>query len=81
MTWNNGGNAKKLSGDIKGAIFDFNQALEINPNYSFAYYNRGVAKPELGQINDACIDYEIALRFSNSSFSQIIQTHIESWCK
>ena len=38
---------KGKSGDMYGAISDFNKAIEINPQYDLGYYNRGKAKNNL----------------------------------
>lgn len=35
---------KYVNADYQGAIEDFNQAIQLNPNNSTAYYNRGLAK-------------------------------------
>ena len=35
------------SGDNEGAIADYNRAIELNPEYTAAYANRGVAKFEI----------------------------------
>jgi len=43
MTYNNRGNARKGKGDIEGAIADYNKALETQPRFAEAYYNRGLA--------------------------------------
>ena len=40
----NSGNAKSELGDYRGAIQDYNKAIELNPKYANAYYNRGNAK-------------------------------------
>ncbi len=51
------GNAKYDFQDYKGAIADYSRAIEINPRYaSDAYYNRGLAKIILGQIDSGCMD-------------------------
>lgn len=39
---------KSRKGDHKGAIKDFDQALQINPNNADAYGNRCVARYKLG---------------------------------
>ena len=40
----NRGNAKDDLGDKKGAIADYSKAIAIDPQYAYAYYNRGNAK-------------------------------------
>jgi len=47
---------KANSGVYEGAIEDYNKAIEINPSYAKAYYNRGVAKIGLGQKYSGCLD-------------------------
>ena len=43
------GNDKYKSGDYKRAIVDYTQAIRLKPDYADAYYNRGIAKHDLGQ--------------------------------
>src|SRR2546423_1428188 len=43
FTYNNRGNARKGKGDLDGAIADYTKALEQNPKYAEAFYNRGIA--------------------------------------
>ena len=42
--------------DYYGAIADYSKAIEINPNYADAYYNRGLAKYRLRYKNGSCQD-------------------------
>lgn len=35
---------KDVKGDYQGAVADYNRAIQIDPNYAFAYYNRGLLK-------------------------------------
>ncbi|MCS6815663.1 MAG: tetratricopeptide repeat protein, partial [Cyanobacteria bacterium] len=39
---------KQQSGDNRGAIADYDQAIRLRPNYADAYYNRGLSKAAIG---------------------------------
>ncbi len=53
---------KKLrTGDLAGALKDYNQAIAQNPKDADAYVNRGIAQDELGQHQAAIADYAKAL--------------------
>ena len=54
------GNEKSKLGDYKGAIVDYNAAIQLKPDFARAYYNRGGAKDKLGQIPEATTDFQIA---------------------
>jgi tetratricopeptide (TPR) repeat protein len=45
-----------------GAIEDLNQAIRINPNYSFAYNGRGLAYACKAQYDRAIRDFDQAIR-------------------
>ena len=60
------GNTKLDTGDINGAISDYTKAIEINPNYSDAYVNRGVAKGNSGDNAGAISDYSKAIKIDQS---------------
>ena len=53
-------NKKSKLGDYKGSIADYDAAINIRPDFAYAYYNRGCAKDKLGQICDAESDIRIA---------------------
>jgi len=61
-TYFDSGKEKYDNKDYKGAIEDFNKAIELNPNDADAYYNRGDAKILLGQKDDGCLDYSKAAK-------------------
>ena len=59
--WFNLGNNKWDLGDKQGAIADYNQAIQIKPDFAYAYNNRGLAKYKLGDDQGAIADYNQAI--------------------
>ena len=58
----NSGVAKDNSQDYYGAMTDYNKAIELNPNSSLAYYDRGTLK--LNKLHDyrgAIVDFDKAI--------------------
>ena len=62
--FNIGLNRMLLGGDQSSAIEDFTAAIEINPGYFNAYNMRGLAKMELGQLEDAIVDFDKAIEIN-----------------
>ncbi len=60
----NRGYAKHNLGDYRGAIQDYNKAIQLNPDYANAYYNRGIAKARLGDYRGAIQDYNKAIQLN-----------------
>ena len=56
----NSGNTKYFQEDYKGAIHDYDKAIELNPNDPQAYIFRGDAKIASGDQKGACLDLEKA---------------------
>ncbi len=52
--------------DFKGAIADFDKALEINPEYTIAYNLRGAAKFKIGDYIGAIEDYTKAIEIDSA---------------
>ena len=50
--------------DYYGAIADYSKAIELNPNYAMAFYNRGVIKNELEDYKRAIEDYNKAIELN-----------------
>ncbi len=46
------------------SIFYYSKAIEINPEFSKAYYNRGNAEFNLSQFENAIIDFTNAIEIS-----------------
>lgn len=51
------GYVKWYLGDLNGALLDYNRAIELKPDYAFAFNNRGCVKEYLGDLNGALLDY------------------------
>ncbi|MDD9797976.1 MAG: tetratricopeptide repeat protein, partial [Alphaproteobacteria bacterium] len=56
------GYEKGRAGDYKGAIEDFNKAIELKPDYTIAYDNRGYANSRLENYLQALADYDKAIK-------------------
>jgi tetratricopeptide (TPR) repeat protein len=56
---------KFLQQDYRGALAEYNRAIQINPNYANAYYYRGVVKSsKLGDTPGALADYDRAIQLN-----------------
>ena len=47
---------------LEEAIVEFNEAVRLDPQFTVAYYNRGVIYNDLGQHQRAIEDYDAAIR-------------------
>ena len=78
----NAGIEKGKRGDFKGAIADYNKAIDINPQYAFAYNNRGLAKYYgLGDQQGACADFKKAVSLGDQSTAQWLNSEGGAWCR
>ena len=53
IEWKNKGNDSFKKGDYENAIQNFKNALDVDPNYSDAWNNLGLAYIKIGKIDDA----------------------------
>ena len=60
----NSGNKRLDKGDYQGAIYDFNKAIEVNPNFAGAYINRGFAFYNLNDYQAEIADYTKAIEIN-----------------
>lgn len=54
------------------ALLDFNRAIDLQPTYSYAYFNRGILKYSIKDTSGACIDWNQAVRFGYSAANEKI---------
>ena len=66
-------------GNYKQAIGDFDRAIEINPKYAQAYYNRGAASESLGNHKQAIEDLKIASRLGNKASQDFLRRQGIQW--
>lgn len=64
------GNAHVAQKDYKAAIEDYGQAIAVDPTFTAAYNNRGLARTEIADYDGAIADFTAALRYEpeNSGF-------------
>ena len=58
------GNDKFMQGNLRGAIADYDRAIELNPDYAEACFFRGGAKVVLGDYRGAKADYDRAIELN-----------------
>lgn len=59
--------------DHRGAIVDYNRAIELQPEYADVYYNRGVSKIILNRIDSGCLDLSRAGELGNEEAYKVIR--------
>lgn len=60
--FNSRGLARRVKGDLQGALEDANEAIRLKPDFPEAYNNRGRARRETYDVNGALEDYDEAIR-------------------
>jgi len=48
------------NGKIEEALKEFTRAIELNPNYMAAFFNRATIKADIGDLKDAKADFDKA---------------------
>jgi tetratricopeptide (TPR) repeat protein len=57
------------------AIAEFSKAIEINPNFKAAYFNRGLVEVVLGQKEKGCLDLSKASELGEKDADKMIQKY------
>ena len=60
----NSGNTKLDGGNIAGAIADYSQSIQLNPEFAIAYYSRARARQKKGDTKGALNDYSRAIELN-----------------
>ena len=63
--------------NCEDAIEDYTKAIEIDPNYHFAYFNRARVKRELGDYQGAIDDYSKIIEINSFYFQAILEFQIQ----
>jgi len=65
----------------RGAIADFNKAIQIDPSDGSIFDARGDAYLELGRTNEACSDYVRAISLGNERSTRWFFSPGSFWCR
>jgi tetratricopeptide (TPR) repeat protein len=60
----NRGTKELDAGDLVGALSDFNRAIELDPNYSAAYFSRGLVLRRQADYDGAISDFTKAIELN-----------------
>ena len=62
LAWYNSGYVRmEHLHDLAGAMKDFSKAIELEPGYADAWYNRGLAQERSNELDSAAANYEIVI--------------------
>lgn len=67
------GVALSKAGKSKQAIVAYNNAIDQNPQYGYAYFNRGLLKGELGDHKGGVADFKMAESLGVIQASEVLK--------
>jgi len=73
----NRGMAKADLSNKKGAIEDYDRAIYFDPDFAKVYYERGLVKVAIGDLLEARIDFQTALKLARWKGDNSLKTNIE----
>ncbi len=74
-SYNTAGIEKAEKGLYKEALDDFSKAIEINPQYAEAYFNRAMMYGQQGKITLSCADLQKAKELGLKQAASMIEKH------
>jgi len=75
---NNRGYSKMQLNDLAGAMEDINHSIQLAPGNSYAFRNRGLLYLKLAKNNEACADFQTALKLD---FTRYYGNEVEQLAK
>jgi len=78
MAYYNRGTTLGRTKNYLEAIKDFDKAIEFDPEYAEAYFNRGLANYYQGRLHDACYDWRKAHEFGHYEADKAIRAYCET---
>src|SRR5262245_31471201 len=79
IAYNNRGNAYMAKGEYDRAVQDYDQSIELNPNYARAFNNRGVAYQKKGEYDRAIKHFDDSIKLNPNyanAFANRAQTYV-----
>lgn len=76
LLYSNRGTAYYVKGDLDHALADFNQAIQLQPNFALAYYNRGTVYFAKHDYNRALVELNRAIQIQPSALSYLMRGDI-----
>jgi tetratricopeptide (TPR) repeat protein len=72
-TYNAKATEKILKQDYQEAILMYDKSIALNPKDALTYYNRGIAKLNISETKNACIDFKKALELGYKKSEEVIE--------